>query len=186
MNLGDGHLVDTAAGEIELAVGRCHHVPDHAAAGRDVGTGKGFGFRIELHQRVRNDSRLAVPDFAIACDRNAVGLGSCAARRRPLRGNSLIWPVFGSSRPKLFAICPVYQREPSGASAGSCGRELGVGRSNSLMETLAVLAASKSAPATTNKKDAAYLQSLIETSSFCCACRTVEKILKDRFEIGTT
>src|SRR5215471_21458217 len=51
-------------------------------------------------------------------------------------GYSLNSPVFGSRRPSLLAICPVYQREPSGARAGSCGRELGVGTSHSLMETL--------------------------------------------------
>jgi hypothetical protein len=42
-------------------------------------------------------------------------------------------PVFGSSRPSLFAACPVYQSEPSGASAGPCGRDLGVGTSYSLI-----------------------------------------------------
>src|SRR5271166_2599713 len=44
---------------------------------------------------------------------------------------SLNSPVLGSSRPSLFASCPVYQSEPSGASAGSCGRDFGVGTSNS-------------------------------------------------------
>src|SRR5437762_1867908 len=50
-------------------------------------------------------------------------------------GYSRIRPLFGSSLPSLFAFCSVNQREPSGATAGSCGRASGVGRSNSRMET---------------------------------------------------
>src|SRR5215813_9137504 len=65
----------------------------------------------------------------------------CAPESGVLSGNSLMVPVFGSRRPSLFAICPVYQSEPSGASAGSCGREFAVGRSNSLIDTFAGLAA---------------------------------------------
>src|SRR5215475_11739223 len=60
-------------------------------------------------------------------------------------GYSLNSPVFGSRRPSLLAICPVYQSEPSGATAGSCGRALGVGTSHSLMETLAGDAATHTA-----------------------------------------
>src|SRR5215470_2988602 len=60
-------------------------------------------------------------------------------------GYSLKVPVFGSSLPSLFAPCPVYQSAPSGASAGSCGRDFAVGTSYSLMGTfkvaIAVLAA---------------------------------------------
>src|SRR5215468_3732959 len=67
----------------------------------------------------------------------------CAPESGVLSGNSLMVPVFGSRRPSLFAICPVYQREPSGASAGSCGREFAVGRSNSLIDTFAGLVAAK-------------------------------------------
>src|ERR1700745_4462814 len=58
----------------------------------------------------------------------------CGPESAVSSGNSLICPVLGSSLPSLFAICPVYQREPSGATAGASGREFGVGRSNSLME----------------------------------------------------
>ena len=36
-------------------------------------------------------------------------------------GNSLNCSVFGSKRPTTFARWPVYQTEPSGATAGSCG-----------------------------------------------------------------
>src|SRR5579864_8316206 len=54
------------------------------------------------------------------------------------RGYSLNSPVFGSSLPSLLAAWPVYQSEPSGASAGSCGRDLGVGTSYSLIVTLSV------------------------------------------------
>src|SRR5215475_15025073 len=60
-------------------------------------------------------------------------------------GYSLNSPVLGSRRPSLLAICPVYQSEPSGATAGSCGRELGVGTSHSLIETFAVDAAKRTA-----------------------------------------
>src|SRR5207244_3916742 len=54
--------------------------------------------------------------------------------------NSVIFPVSGSKRPSLFAIWPVYQSEPSGATAGSCGRDLGVGTSNSLMDAFGAAA----------------------------------------------
>src|SRR5579864_3671832 len=54
------------------------------------------------------------------------------------RGNSLITPVRGSSRPTTFAICPVYQMKPSAVASGSCGREPGVGTLHSLIETLAL------------------------------------------------
>src|ERR1700680_342537 len=51
---------------------------------------------------------------------------------------SLNSPVFGSRRPSLFAACPVYQSEPSGATAGSCGLDFGVGTSYSWMRTFSV------------------------------------------------
>src|ERR1022692_283252 len=51
---------------------------------------------------------------------------------------SLNSPVFGSSRPSLFAPCPVYQSEPSGASAGSGGRDFGVGTSYSWIWTFSI------------------------------------------------
>src|SRR5215831_3279002 len=60
----------------------------------------------------------------------------CGPESGVFNGYSLNWPVFGSRRPNLLAVCPVYQSEPSGASAGSCGRDLGVGTSHSLMVTL--------------------------------------------------
>jgi hypothetical protein len=47
------------------------------------------------------------------------------------------WPVFGSSRPSTFAICPVYQSDPSDAASGSCGREPGVGTGHDLIEIFA-------------------------------------------------
>src|SRR5580658_454939 len=53
---------------------------------------------------------------------------------------SLNSAVFGSRRPNLFAPCPVYQSEPSGASAGSCGRDFGVGTSYSWIRTFSVAA----------------------------------------------
>src|SRR5207253_5958159 len=50
---------------------------------------------------------------------------------------SRILPVGGSTRPSVFDIWPVYQSAPSGATAGSCGWELEVGTSHSLMMSLA-------------------------------------------------
>src|SRR5882724_10064337 len=61
----------------------------------------------------------------------------CAPEPGVLSGYSLILPVFGSNRPSLFDFCPVYQSDPSGATAGSWGRESGVGSSYSLMTTFA-------------------------------------------------
>src|SRR5205807_261273 len=43
----------------------------------------------------------------------------------------------GSRRPSVLDLWPVYQSEPSVATAGSCGWELGVGTSHSLRVTLA-------------------------------------------------
>src|SRR5947208_7698762 len=59
----------------------------------------------------------------------------CGPDPAVLSGNSLNFCVAGSSLPNLLAACPVYQSDPSGATAGSCGRELGVGTSNSLIDT---------------------------------------------------
>src|SRR5205807_3656589 len=65
----------------------------------------------------------------------------CGPESGVLSGYSLKCPVVGSSRPNLLALCPVYQSDPSGATAGSCGREFGVGTSHSLIDTLAPVAA---------------------------------------------
>src|SRR5579864_4382867 len=62
-------------------------------------------------------------------------------------GYSLKAPVEGSRRPSLLAPCPVYQSAPSGARAGSCGRDFGVGTSYSLIVTLSVPTAAKAATA---------------------------------------
>src|SRR5229473_2885912 len=58
---------------------------------------------------------------------------------------SLNSPVFGSRRPSLFTPWPVYHSEPSGAAAGSCGRERGVGTSYSLISTFSVSTAANPA-----------------------------------------
>src|SRR5579864_9069481 len=63
-------------------------------------------------------------------------MSPCGPESGVFSGNSLNAPVLGSSRPSLFAICPVYQSAPSGATAGSCGLDFGVGTSYSRMETL--------------------------------------------------
>src|ERR1700689_346270 len=55
----------------------------------------------------------------------------CGPELGVFKGYSLNSPVVGSSRPSLFAAWPVYQSDPSGASAGSCGRDFGVGTSYS-------------------------------------------------------
>src|SRR4029077_7665690 len=62
----------------------------------------------------------------------------CGPELGVFSGYSLNSPVFGSSRPSLFTPWPVYQSEPSGASAGSCGRDRGVGTSYSLICTFRV------------------------------------------------
>src|SRR5438309_12082093 len=62
----------------------------------------------------------------------------CGPELGVFKGYSLNSPVFGSSRPSLFAPWPVYQSEPSGASAGSCGRDRAVGTSYSLICTFRV------------------------------------------------
>jgi len=69
---------------------------------------------------------------------------------RVFSGYSLNSPVFGSSRPSLFAPWPVYQSEPSGASAGSCGRDRGVGTSYSLISTFRVPTVANPASVATN------------------------------------
>src|SRR6266700_1332010 len=62
----------------------------------------------------------------------------CGPELGVFSGNSLNSPVLGSSRPSLFTPWPVYQSEPSGASAGSCGRDRAVGTSYSLICTFRV------------------------------------------------
>src|SRR4029453_5130132 len=61
----------------------------------------------------------------------------CGAECGTLSVYSLTSLVFGSTRPSLLVICPVYQIEPSGAVAGSCGREPGVATGQSLIATCA-------------------------------------------------
>ena len=46
-------------------------------------------------------------------------------------------PVFGSIRPSILVIWPVYQSDPSLAASGSCGRDPGVSTCHALIETLA-------------------------------------------------
>src|SRR5882724_7935672 len=78
----------------------------------------------------------------------------CAPEPGVLSGYSLILPVFGSNRPSLFDFCPVYQSDPSGATAGSWGRESGVGSSYSLMTTLGS-AAKRTEPTSANARRSA-------------------------------
>src|SRR5437868_4795623 len=59
----------------------------------------------------------------------------CGPELGVLSGYSLNLPVLGSRRPSLLAACSVVHRAPSGATAGSCGRALAVGTSNSRMGT---------------------------------------------------
>ncbi len=57
---------------------------------------------------------------------------------------SLNAPVSGSSRPSVFAICPVYQSEPSAAASGSYGCEPFVGTGHSIKDTLTCASAAGS------------------------------------------
>src|SRR5262249_50610246 len=61
----------------------------------------------------------------------------CGPECSVFSGYSLIFPVFGLSRPSTLAIWPVYQSEPSLAAKGSCGRDPGVGACQVLIEILA-------------------------------------------------
>src|SRR5579863_2462766 len=89
----------------------------------------------------------------------------CAPELGVFKGYSLNSPVFGSSRPNLFAPCPVYQSEPSGASAGSCGRDFGVGTSYSWIGTFRVPTVVE--PATVAAR--ANMQSLLrDMGAFLC------------------
>src|SRR5271169_955996 len=65
-------------------------------------------------------------------------ISPCGPELGVFKEYSLNSPVFGSSRPSLFAPCPVYHREPSGAIAGSCGRDFGVGTSYSWICTFSI------------------------------------------------
>src|SRR6516225_4827118 len=76
----------------------------------------------------------------------------CGPEPGAFSGYSLNCPVWGSSRPSLFAPCAVYQSEPSGATAGSCGRDFGVGSSYSLIGTLRVPTAANAAIVATSVK----------------------------------
>src|SRR6266567_8291771 len=76
----------------------------------------------------------------------------CGPESGVFNGYSLISPDFGSSRPSLFANCPVYHNAPSGATAGSCGREFGVGTSYSRMVTLTSLDTGRATQKTNNGK----------------------------------
>src|SRR5229473_7537 len=76
----------------------------------------------------------------------------CGPELGVLRGYSLNSPVFGSSRPNLFAPCPVYQSEPSGATAGSWGRDFGVGTSYSWISTFSIPTVAKPTRVTASKK----------------------------------
>src|SRR6266498_5305165 len=76
----------------------------------------------------------------------------CGPEPGVFNGYSFMSPVFGSSRPSLFASCPVYHKELSGATAGSCGREFGVGTSNSRIVTFTSLVTGRAAQKTNNGK----------------------------------
>src|SRR5579884_1340774 len=88
-------------------------------------------------------------------------------------GYSLMWPVAGSSRPSLLAFCPVYQREPSGATAGSWGRDCGVGRAYSLIVTLSGLTAAKAKATISNAGRADTLRMTLTSTDYYHARRGV-------------
>src|SRR5919204_4941707 len=67
----------------------------------------------------------------------------CGPESAVFSGYSFTAPVLGSTRPSLLASWPVYQSAPSGATAGSCGREFGVGTSYSWNCTLTFPAANR-------------------------------------------
>src|SRR5215467_3083489 len=70
----------------------------------------------------------------------------CGPSLEPLRGYSLNAPVAGSRRPSLLTICSVNHREPSGATAGSCGCAPLVGTSHSRMFTFSAATGGAGSP----------------------------------------
>jgi hypothetical protein len=83
-DIDDGDLVDTAAGQVEAAVGRRDEVADDPAARRDGPALERPRLRIEGHDRIGLHARLAVPDRAVGEDVYAVGPRAGPAGRRPL------------------------------------------------------------------------------------------------------
>ena len=51
-NLRHAYLVDSAAGQVELAIRGRHHIADHSATGRYRGSPKLLGARVESHESV--------------------------------------------------------------------------------------------------------------------------------------
>src|SRR6266536_2684985 len=89
----------------------------------------------------------------------------CGPESGVLSGYSRNCPVFGSSRPSLLAICSVTQSAPSGLTAGSCGRALGVGTSYSLMDTFSAPIEASSIAVTSSVSETVRLRRPIVFSS---------------------
>ena len=51
-NLRHAYLVDSAAGQVKLAIRGRHHIADHSATGRYRGSPKLLGARVESHESV--------------------------------------------------------------------------------------------------------------------------------------
>src|SRR5207248_6667178 len=79
-----GHGIDQAVGQHEVAVPRDRGVAHDVATTRDRPALEFFGPGIEAHDRIRGRPGLAVPDDVVD-RRDAVGLGLRPARRWPLR-----------------------------------------------------------------------------------------------------
>src|SRR2546430_971025 len=118
-----------------------------------------------------------LPDFGSNCPMYPLKMAAnqmfpCLSATRPcgpdsgvLSGYSRNCPVFGSSRPSLLAMCSVTQSAPSGLTAGSCGRALGVGTSYSLMDTFSAPIEASSVAVTSSVSETVRLRRPIVFSS---------------------
>src|SRR5438309_11411044 len=116
------------------------------------------GFRIELPDVSLEDG--GEPDVSLFVSDQAMRAG-VRCLERVLAELS----VFGSSRPSLLAICSVTQSAPSGLTAGSCGRALGVGMSYSLMDTFSAPVEASSVAVMSSVSEAVRLRRPIIFSS---------------------
>ncbi len=73
-NFCHAHLVDSAAGQVELAIRGRHHIADHSATGRYRGSPKLFGARVESYECVGLHSGLAIPNDSVGRNRDPVGV----------------------------------------------------------------------------------------------------------------
>ena len=72
-DLDHRHFVDSAACQVKPSVGSGNHIAYHTAARGDFLPAEALRLGIKPDQRIRVDTRLAVPDFAVISDCDSVG-----------------------------------------------------------------------------------------------------------------